>query len=55
MMTTDTYYRGYRLSQHQVDGEVTLTHIYKDADHIDSVTGGFHSARAQVDEWMVAP
>lgn len=50
---TDTYYRGYRLSQAQVEGEVTMTHIFFNAEYIDSTPGGFHAAKALVDSWKV--
>jgi hypothetical protein len=54
MIPTDTYYRGYRLSQHRVEGEVTMTHIYWGSEHIDSTLGGFHAAKALVDDWLNA-
>lgn len=54
MLQTDIYYRGYRLSQSQVEGEVTMTHIWFRAEHIDTTLGGFHAAKALVDGWLHA-
>lgn len=53
-LPTDTYYRGYRLSQVKVEGEVTMTHLYYQAEYIDSTEGGFHAAKALVDSWLNA-
>lgn len=49
-LPTDTYYRGYRLSE-LPDGDVL---IYWMADHIDTCTSKDH-AKALVDDWLDAP
>jgi hypothetical protein len=50
LLPTDSYYRGYRLSDNALDhGHV---HIYHDADYL-GVAADLDAARAQVDEWMM--
>ncbi len=48
-LPTDTYYRGYRLSQLGED-----VAIYRDADHIDTAVHMDH-AKMLIDQWMTAP
>lgn len=50
-LTTDTYYRGYRLSWSARDQQVF---IYKDAELIDQSCYTRAQAKATVDEWMNA-
>ena len=50
-LPTDTYYRGYRLSEFPDSGKVN---IYKDAEYIDTVDGK-STAHSTVDGWLDAP
>jgi hypothetical protein len=50
-LPTDIYYRGYRLSITGDGHPENDTHIFKDADHIDTL-GSADAAKAQVDDWV---
>lgn len=55
-LPTDTYYRGYRLSQFRVGTPTEKVHIYAMGDpELLSIVPTIDKAKEVIDEWMIAP